>query len=265
MTKQNGSGQITVPVSPVEQQSMTQVQDRLDSPAYLSDDEEVRRGQQAWSRLKKDPSWADWISVGKAHLKGRQAAMRDACTNKSTGRRYNQIFGEWLTRHGFDGIDSGDRRRLFEVMKHLDEIEGWRATLPTTNRLRLNHPATVLRKWHAKTQIPSQSDRLSPYAQLRESLVHLSEENERLKQEIKRGGGDLWNADDRSVEPEREAAEPAEPGPLFAVAVAKAVAAAKRDLIQRLEPHLDALEQGVALLRGDAERRDASPMKSSHS
>jgi DNA-binding transcriptional MocR family regulator len=38
------------------------------------------------------------------------------------------------------------------------------------------------------------------------------------------------------------------------------VAAAKRDLIQRLEPHLDALEQGVALLRGDAERRDAPPM-----
>src|SRR6478672_7814301 len=37
------------------------------------------------------------------------------------------------------------------------------------------------------------------------------------------------------------------------------VAAANRDLIQRLQPHLDALEQGVALLRGDAERRDASP------
>ena len=44
------------------------------------------------------------------------------------------------------------------------------------------------------------------------------------------------------------------------VRVAKAVAAAKRDLIQSLKPHLDALEQGVALLRGDAERRDASPM-----
>src|SRR5260370_26554558 len=31
------------------------------------------------------------------------------------------------------------------------------------------------------------------------------------------------------------------------------VAAAKRDLIQRLEPHLDALEQGVALLRSERE------------
>jgi hypothetical protein len=217
----------------------------------VSDDEEVRRGQEAWSRLKQHLSWSDWISVGRAHLKGRQAAMREACTNEPVGRRYNIAFGRWLTRHGFDDIDSGDRTRLFEVMEHLDAIETWLATLPTTNRLRLNHPATVLRKWHAKTQTPSQSDRLSPYAQLRESLVHLSEENERLKQEIKRGGGDLWNADDRSVEPEREAAEPAEPGPLFAVAVAKAVAAAKRDLMQKLQPHFDELEQCVALLRGD--------------
>ena len=229
---------------------MTQVQHKLDSPTYvISDDKEIREGQEAWSRLKKHMSWSDWTSVGRAHLKGRQAAMREANTNEPTGRRYNQIFGEWLTRHGFDDIDKGDRSRLFEVMDHLDEIENWLATLPTTNRLRLNHPATVLRKWHAKTQTPSQSDRLSPYAQLRESLVHLSEENERLKQEIKRGGGDLWNADDRSVEPEREAAEPAEPGPLFAVAVAKAVAAAKRDLMQKLQPHFDELEQGVALPR----------------
>jgi hypothetical protein len=41
-------------------------------------------------------------------------------------------------------------------MEHLDEIETWLATLPTSNRLRLNHPATVLGKWHAKTQTPSQ-------------------------------------------------------------------------------------------------------------
>jgi hypothetical protein len=38
------------------------------------------------------------------------------------------------------------------------------------------------------------------------------------------------------------------------------IAAAKRDLMQKLQPHFDELEQGVALLRGDAERRDAPPM-----
>jgi hypothetical protein len=126
-TRSNGSGQMTVRVSPVEQQSMTQVQHKLDSPTYvISDDKEIREGQEAWSRLKKHMSWSDWTSVGRAHLKGRQAAMREANTNEPTGRRYNQIFGEWLTRHGFDDIDKGDRSRL------------WLATLPTANARELS-------------------------------------------------------------------------------------------------------------------------------
>jgi hypothetical protein len=33
---------------------MTQVQHQLDSPTYvISDDKEIREGQEAWSRLKK--------------------------------------------------------------------------------------------------------------------------------------------------------------------------------------------------------------------
>jgi hypothetical protein len=44
-------------------------QDRLESPTYvISDDEEIRKGQEAWSRLKKHMSWTDWTSVGRAHL-----------------------------------------------------------------------------------------------------------------------------------------------------------------------------------------------------
>jgi hypothetical protein len=98
---------------------MTQVQHQLDSPTYvISDDKEIREGQEAWSRLKKHMSWSDWTSVGRAHLKGRQAAMREACTNEPTGRRYNQIFGEWLTRHGFADIDKGDRSRLFACLEN---------------------------------------------------------------------------------------------------------------------------------------------------
>ena len=175
-TRSNGSGQMTVRVSPVEQQSMTQVQHTLDSPTYvISDDKEIREGQEAWSRLKKHMSWSDWTSVGRAHLKGRQAAMREANTNEPTGRSYNQIFGEWLTRHGFDDIDKSDRSRLFEVMEHLDEIETWLATLPTSNRLRLNHPATVLRKWRAKTQTSTRSRKPSPKAAHRSAALQVQQ------------------------------------------------------------------------------------------
>jgi hypothetical protein len=228
---------------------MTQVQHQLDNPTYvISEDEEIRRGQEAWSRLKKHMSWTDWTSVGKAHLKGRTVAMGEANTNEPTGRRYNQIFGEWLTRHGFDDIDKGDRSRLFEVMEHLDEIETWLATVPTSNRLRLNHPVTVLRKWRACTQIPTQSKK-PPKAAHRSAALRVK----KLRVEL-----DAANAHIVELEAARDA-EAAAAFEADSVRVAKAVAAAKRALMQKLQPHFDELELGVALLRGDAERRDAPP------
>jgi hypothetical protein len=42
----------------------------------------VRRGRQAFQRLKGDKTWADWIAVGEALLVGRRAAMLDAHTNR---------------------------------------------------------------------------------------------------------------------------------------------------------------------------------------
>jgi hypothetical protein len=37
---------------------------RLDNPTDLiTDDEEIRQGQEAWTRLKKNRSWEDWKLV----------------------------------------------------------------------------------------------------------------------------------------------------------------------------------------------------------
>ncbi len=44
-------------------------------------------------------------------------------------------------------------------MDHLDEIEAWRASLTPTERLRLNHPSAVFRKWKSANAI---SRNLSP-------------------------------------------------------------------------------------------------------
>jgi hypothetical protein len=100
---------------------------------------------------KADATWADWMAIADAHMIGREDAMHAAGTNQPIGSRYNAEFGEWLRKTGFDDMDKGDRRRLFEVMEHRGEIEAWRATLPSNIRLRINHPSTVLRKWRAST------------------------------------------------------------------------------------------------------------------
>jgi hypothetical protein len=134
----------------------------------------IRRGQEAWKRHKDDATWSDWLAIGQALAIGRQDAMAAAGTNAPSGKGYNIAFGEWLARHHFDDIDKGDRSRLLDVMSNLPAIEAWRARLPQTDRLRLNHPNSVLRKWKADTVVKPPKE---PKPTLRDSVANLSEEN----------------------------------------------------------------------------------------
>src|SRR6516162_2676481 len=106
-------------------------------------------GSKAWVRLKKNKTWSDWLAVGAALQIGREVSMHYAGVNKPEGKGYNIAFGEWLTEYKLDDMDKADRSRLFSVMDELPRIEEWRRTLTTTERLRLNHPSTVWRKWKA--------------------------------------------------------------------------------------------------------------------
>jgi hypothetical protein len=156
----------------------------------------IRRGQDAWKRHKSDATWTDWVAIGEAHMLLRQEAMSTAHTNQPVGSRYNADFGDLLRRHGFDDMDKADRARLFEVMEHQAAIEQWRATLPQTTRLRINHPSTVLRRWKAATQVPAATDqpkKPSAMAVLKEQNVELQEKLHRLESD---DGGNLWRPGD---------------------------------------------------------------------
>jgi hypothetical protein len=124
--------------------------------------------------------------------------MREARTNQPVGRRFNEAFGKWLALHGFERLDKGDRSRLIECLRHRAEIEAWRSTLPLNKRLALNHPSAVIRCWKASTLIPTA--KVSAMAKLRTAHVEVIEENHRLKQEIERGGGDVWTSDDKPAD-----------------------------------------------------------------
>ena len=146
----------------------------------------IRRGQEAWKRHKGDADWLDWLAIGDAHIIGREDAMRDAKTNQPVGSAYNIAFGKWLKRTGFDDLDKSDRNRLFEVMEHRAEIEAWRATLTMTERLRLKHPSSVLRKWKAKTQPKKPGDApLQGAAKAVGDVPKLQQEIESLREHIK--------------------------------------------------------------------------------
>ena len=155
----------------------------------------VRRGREAFERLERDKTWADWITVGEALWVGRRAAMLDAHTNRPAGRRYNEIFGTWLNAHGFDRLDKSDRAKLMVCMDRRIEIDTWRSSLSSNKRLQINHPATVLRHLKASTE-PTTNKKSSPIAKLQIAHAEIIEENHRLKREIERGCGDLWTSGD---------------------------------------------------------------------
>ena len=135
-----------------------------------------RQGTEAWRRLKREKSWVDWLKVGEALQVGRDWAMNQAQTNKPEGKGYNLAFGEWLAKYKLDDMDKSDRCRLFDVMDNLANITQWRTTLTLTQRLALNHPSTVWRKFKKAVE-PATDPTAEPKPTLRDSVAILSEEN----------------------------------------------------------------------------------------
>jgi hypothetical protein len=144
------------------------------NPEYLR----IERGREALSRLAKHQTWEDWLAVGVAIDIGRQHAMRVSGKNTPEGKGYNQAFSNWLKDEGFDRLDKGDRKRLMDCIDHQAELEEWRRILTLSQRLRLNHPSTVWRRWQQSVPEPKprQSKQVKAHvAEVERSRAHRAE------------------------------------------------------------------------------------------
>jgi regulator of replication initiation timing len=177
----------------------------------------VRQATEAWVRLKKDKSWTDWIAVGEGMMIGRQQAMHEAGTNQPKGRGFNVVFGKWLKDHKFDDMDESDRAKLFKIMESRAEVEAWRETLTLTDKMRLNHPSSVYRKWKGASEVgdepkENKQRRLVPQAkaeQLQARVDELLQELEQLRERITELEQENANLHDRLD----KAAKPSKPTP----------------------------------------------------
>jgi hypothetical protein len=115
----------------------------------------VSRGREAWHSLRNDETWEKWVAIGRALEAGRNAIMRHLHTNQPKGRAWSETFGAWLQENEFDQIDKGVRSRLLTCLDNLPAIEAWRQTLGLTQRLQLNHPNAVLRRWQTAKAMPN--------------------------------------------------------------------------------------------------------------
>jgi len=120
--------------------------------------------------------------------------MRAAFTREPVGRAYSEAMGDWLEANGFDEIDKGVRSRLRQIWENLSAITAWRQTLPLSERLKLNHPNTVVRRWQAAMPKSRGGEPAEKPAGLRAEVARLQGEVDRMKS----NGGNLFSSQDRA-------------------------------------------------------------------
>jgi hypothetical protein len=173
------------------------------SLVHLDHDAErvVERGRQAWKSLRNDETFEKWIAIGRAIEIGRVETMRLLHSNRPAGAQWSRVFGGWLAENGFDEIDKGVRSRLQNCLDNLPAIEMWRQNIGLGQRLQLNHPNAVWRKWQAAKEMPQGADRsTSPPPNRKDmEIVRLQEEldaaNKKLR-EIERQHGNITEGRD---------------------------------------------------------------------
>jgi hypothetical protein len=156
----------------------------------------VRLGQEAMARKRR--AWADWLTIAAALQAGRSEVTHALHTNETTGRRFEKAMGAWLIANEFKEINKATRSQLLDCLKHKAEIEKWRSRLTDAERFKFNHPDVVLKKWKRATVVPDPNApvKITPMQKLKDELVNLIEERDRMKREIERGGGDVWTPED---------------------------------------------------------------------
>jgi hypothetical protein len=137
--------------------------------AHLTELRVVRAGVEAWTRLRRNAGFADWVSVARALAVGRATAMRVAQTDRPVGSKYNAAVGVWLRQHGLDGIGAQERYKALLVVDHLDEVRKWRDALDEDRRRKLNHPSAVWAHWRRSV---TKTDNPEPKVNVAPGLLH---------------------------------------------------------------------------------------------
>jgi hypothetical protein len=162
----------------------------------------VSRGRAAWKSLRQDETWEKWVAIGRAIEAGKTAIMRILNTNQPKGRAWSETFGAWLTETGFAEIDKGVRSRLQTCLDNLPAIEAWRQMIGLTQRLQLNHPNAVLRRWQAAQSIPGKGKAPGNSGRpgLREEVIRLQSELDAAHRRLETAEGNDWDWQDTPEE-----------------------------------------------------------------
>lgn len=125
--------------------------DKNEVAARFAEQRTIRAGIDAWQAISKAETFDGWKAIGKALQMGRDHALRSTGANRPMGRRYCEVFSEWITQHHFDKMPKSVRSVAIELNENLSAIESWRQTLSEKQRKQLVHPLSNVRRWRQAT------------------------------------------------------------------------------------------------------------------
>jgi hypothetical protein len=136
-------------------------------------------GDAAMVWLRKHESIERWREVGQSACDLQAAAMEMADTNKPTGAGYNRAWKKLAdhVQHIRD-MPTPERTHAMWLASQWEPVNTWLCTLASNERLRLNHPSAVRRRYDLAHKVPgNDQDRPeSTRVKLQDQITKLTEE-----------------------------------------------------------------------------------------
>jgi hypothetical protein len=98
--------------------------------------------------------WDTWLAVGRGLEECQKLALERAQSNDMSSQRAKKEMAKLLDAEQLACINKSVRSVLLAVMRDMPAIAAWRDTLTSTERMRMNHPQAVMRRYKRATIIP---------------------------------------------------------------------------------------------------------------
>jgi len=148
--------------------------------------EKLETGEAAMKWLHRGESIERWRDVGDAANELQAVAMDCARTNKPTGKGYNKAWAE-LAGHvpHIRDLNSTTRTHASWMATNWEAVSRWLHTLSAEERMKLNHPTAIRRRYDAAHRAPDDNGNaaatLSPTAQAKATIAQQAVEIDRLR------------------------------------------------------------------------------------
>jgi hypothetical protein len=154
---------------------------------------EIMEGALAMRRIRQNEDYQHWAQVGRALARLRNEAMRLSGSNSPYGRTYQGVYRHLAARvPDLGDLDNASRAHSVWLAEKFEAVDRWHKTLAVNERMRLNHPSAIKRRYEAAHVVAAKQP---PRPGLKQEVARLQTELDDASARANAKGeqGDLFN------------------------------------------------------------------------